>query len=196
MFDLIRFMEVQIMNPAIIDQRKVNSGVDVLARLYADNATHQHDFIIGYLQPALDPFKAIIDQQALDESRRSSKTLLTDKDLEAVKVASRHAYKYVDFIVGGDSVIGKEIFPHGLEDVNSLTKSNFSSTMNVIISVLTTHAIIFPGEAALMINVRITYTTNRALQVGEKSTVKTDSVEQDAIIVGGFYHFCHFTNFA
>ncbi len=173
-------MEIQIMNPEIIDERRVNSGVDFLAKLNADNVSHQHDFIIGYLQPALDPLKVIIDKQAMDESRRSSKTQLTDEDLVAVKVAARHAFKLVDLVVGAGSVIGKEVFPHGLEDVNLLNKTNFSPILNVIISGLTAHAGIFPGEAALMINVRITYTTDRALQVGDKGNVKTDSIGQEA----------------
>lgn len=181
--EIIKHTVTYLLEKDIIDSRRVNFGLDFETRLIADNSTHQYDSILAYLSPKLLAYKNTDEGIENAYALRSSKTIVTDEDMVIIDKALHVAFKNVDFVSGATSSIGEEIFPGGLAYVNGITKTNISSRMQVIINGFMNHVTLYVGVGASINNLKITYTSDRTIQMTAKSniTIGDNTIDADRL---------------
>ena len=159
--ELERLTLTQLTDRNIIHPRKINFLNDMNGKMVGDNADHHLDAILAYLGIAGSNYGSYYGGFESAIIAKESERIITDEEMAVINTTLHQYAKEVDFRSGLGSAVGHLIFPGERAYINGITKTNIVSRLTTIAAGFTANAVLYPGAAAAVTNLKITYTTDR-----------------------------------
>ena len=157
--ELAKLTKTQLTDPEIIAARKINFFDDMNGNLIARNIGGNLTPVLTYFSPAGTNFKNQYEGMLSNQVIKEGSRMATDDEMALIDTDLHQLAKEVNFISDLKSPIGHVIFPGGLGLINKINKTNIGSTLTTIANGFALNSGAYPGKAAIVTNMKISYTT-------------------------------------
>ena len=166
---------------AIIDSRLVKGAEEHVGRMTMDNIGGAKDAMILSTNTKITALKNLLSKDELDSTNKESLGILTDANVVSLRASMRRNYGLLISIDGIADEVIHDFFPNKLYDVNHLTKANYFTTLDRLISASNTHSgIIGIATHDEYVLLKTTIDINTDLLTDKKALVVVDDSQQQA----------------